>query len=206
MADMRTPRWRLAELLRLPRRAAPMEVPSHPQVPDPADPANPAIIYLADLLRDTREELNRADSKAGLLLAATGVVVSALLAGLLSGRWSPFDLDSRVGWVWWVGVGFAALGIFSIAWAVYPWIHRRGIPRPGTPSYYGDVAEYRSIEDFRRAIEQRHSHLERLIDQTYVTSRVIHHKYRLLRRGLRFLLVAIVACVLAVLINILLTA
>jgi hypothetical protein len=140
-----------------------------------------------------------------LLLAATGVIVSALLAGLLGGRWTPFDLDARVEWLWWAGVGFATLGTLSIAAAVYPGIRRRGVISPGTPSYYGDVARYQNIEAFRRAIEQGHSHKDRLIDQTFLMSRVVQHKYILLRRGLRFLLLAISACAAAVLINIPLT-
>jgi hypothetical protein len=99
--------------------------------------------------------LTRADSKAALLLAAAGVIVGALIAGLLNGRWTPFELDNRVEWVWWVGVAAAASGMLSIAAAIYPRIYRRGAPRPEVPAYYGDVAAYEDIDSFRLAIERR---------------------------------------------------
>jgi MFS family permease len=137
-----------------------------------------------------------------LLLAGAGVVVGALLAGLLGGRWTPFELDNRVEWIWWLGIASTAAGIFSIAAAVYPRIRRRDAPHPPIPSYFGDVAEYKDIQTFRQAVEQAPSYRERLIDQTFVVSRIVQRKYVLLRRGLRFLLLAISTCAAAVLINI----
>lgn len=199
---MRTSWTRFAALLHLPGPSAPPNPPPASASSNLPDAADPTTSYLADLLEDTREELDRADSKAALLLAATGVVVGALLAGLLSGRWTPFELDNRVEWVWWVGVGSAAAGIFSIAAAVYPRIRRRDAPHPPTPSYFGDVVAYKDIQMFRQAVEQAPSLRERLTDQTFVASRIVQRKYVLLRRGLRFLLLAISACVAAILINI----
>jgi MFS family permease len=165
-------------------------------------PTDPTTTYLADLLEDTREELARADSKAALLLAGAGVVVGALLAGLLGGRWTPSELDNRVEWVWWLGIASTAAGIFSIAAVVYPHIRRRDAPLPPIPSYFGDVAAYKDIQTFRRAVEHVPSYQERLIDQTFVVSRLVERKYVLLRRGLRFLLLAISACSAAIIINI----
>src|SRR5690242_8638023 len=121
---MRTSWTRFAALLHLPALSVPPSPPSGSSSSNSPDAADPTTSYLADLLKDTREELARADSKAALLLAGTGVVVGAVLAGLLGGRWTPFSLDNRVEWIWWLGVGSAAAGIFSIAAAVYPRIHR----------------------------------------------------------------------------------
>jgi MFS family permease len=196
--------WRrFATLLHLSGLFTPSSPPSGSASPGSPDAADPATSYLADLLRDTREELARADSKAALLLAATGVVVGALLAGLLGGRWTPFSLDTRVEWIWWLGVACAAAGIFSISAAVYPRIHRPDVLHPPpTPSYFGDVVAYKDIQMFRQAVEQAPSRQERLIDQTFTVSRIVQRKYVLLRRGLRFLLLAILACTVAVLINI----
>jgi hypothetical protein len=170
--------------------------------PNSPNVANINSSYLTDLLKDAREELGRADSKAALLLAATGVAVGALLAGLLGGQWTPLHLDERVEWIWWLGVASAAAGIFSIAAAVYPRIRRRGAPSPGTPTYYGDVAKYSDIDEFRRAVGQATNSQERLIDQIFLVSKIVQHKYVLLRRGLLFLLTAILACAAAVIINI----
>lgn len=179
------------------------------------DVTESTISYLADLLKDTREELGRADSKAALLLAATGVAAGALLGGLLNGRWTPFSLDNSVEWLWWLGVGSAVAGVFSTAAVVYP---RRINPRkphtkktaenpptpqkPLTPAYFGDVVAYENVEKFNEAIDQVPSPKERLLEQTFVLSKVVMRKYKLLRLGLLFLLFAILACAAAVLINI----
>jgi hypothetical protein len=166
------------------------------------DTANPTSSYLTELLEDSREELTHADSKAALLLAATGVAVGALLSGLLEARWTPFALDNRIEWMWWSGVASAAAGIFCIAAAVYPRIRRRGSQLPGAPSYYGDVAAYNDIDAFRQAVEQVPSLETRLLDQTLQVSRIVQKKYVLVRRGLWFLLVATLACVMALVANI----
>jgi hypothetical protein len=135
-------------------------------------------------------------------LAASGVVIGALLAGLFGSKWSPFDLNSKIEWLWWLGVASAAFGVFSIAAAVYPRIRRHGTGHPEVPAYYGDVAAYENIDAFRSAIEKVPSSKERLIDQVFVLSGIVRSKYVLLRRGLRCLLLAILACTAAVMINI----
>jgi hypothetical protein len=45
--------------------------------------------YAAQLLAETREEVARADSKAEILFAAFGIVVAAVLGGLVTRGWSP---------------------------------------------------------------------------------------------------------------------
>jgi MFS family permease len=201
MTRMLTHRQRFAALLRLPgasrHRGQPASGTSNSQ-----EVADPTVTYLADLLAETREELTRADSKAGLLLAASGVVIAALLAGLFGSQWTPSDLNANVEWLWWLGVASAAFGVFSIAAAVYPRIRRHRTVHPGVPSYYGDVASYDNIDEFRSAIENVPRSKERLIDQVFVLSNIVQRKYVLLRRGLRCLLLAILTCTAAVMINI----
>ena len=201
MTRMLTHRQRFAALLRLPGASGHRGQPAPGSSNSPAV-ADPAVTYLADLLAETREELTRADSKAALLLAASGVVIAALLAGLLGSQWTPFDLNTSVEWLWWLGVASAAFGVFSIAAAVYPRIRRHGTIHPGVPSYYGDVASYDNIGAFRSAIENAPKSKERLIDQVFAVSNIVQRKYVLLRRGLRCLLLAILACTTAVMINI----
>jgi hypothetical protein len=199
MTHMRTSRSRLTRLLRA--SGSPPDIAAGSRSVRSQDTVTPPTRYLADLLEDTREELTRADYKAGLLLAATGVVAGALLAGLISKSWTPIELDARVSWLWWVGVSSAGVGMYSIAAAVYPRIHRRNVPHPQSPTYYGDVAAYADIGAFRRAVERVPDDRERLIDQTFLLSHLVQRKYILLRRGLRYLLLAILACTAAVIIN-----
>jgi MFS family permease len=199
---MLTHRRRLAALLRLPGSSGQRDLAPVSGNPNSPEVADPTVSYLADLLAETREELTRADSKAALLLAASGVVIGALLAGLFGSKWTPFDLNNKIEWLWWLGVASAAFGVFSIAAAVYPRVRRHGTVHPGVPSYYGDVAAYENIDAFRRAIEKVPRSRERLIDQIFVLSSMVQHKYLLLRQGLRCLLLAILACTIAVLTNI----
>jgi len=199
MTHMSTHRLRLTALhLPSPRPRALPPVSGSSITPEVADPT---ASYLADLLADTREELTRVDSKAALLLAAAGVIIGAILAGLFGGKWTPFGLNSEIEWLWWLGVASAAYGVFSIAAAVYPRISRRGVTHPGVPAYYGDVAAYKNVDTFRRAIEKVPTSRERMIDQTFVLSSIVLRKYILLRRGLRCLLLAILACTAAIMIN-----
>lgn len=160
--------------------------------------------YLKDLLTETREELTRADNKASLLLAAVGVVVGALIGGFVSSKWTPLNLNGAVQWLWWFGVASAATGVFSIAAAVYPRIYQHGTPHPGVPAYYGHVASYRDIGQFRRALKDLPSAQERLVNQIFVLSRIVRRKYALLRRGLWCLLLTVTACALAAAISALL--
>jgi hypothetical protein len=165
-------------------------------------PADPAIGYLASLLTDARDELNRADSKASLMLAAIGVIIGALIAGLAGSKWTPMTLDASAQAVWWAGVAAAAAGVFWIAASVYPHIQQAKTPHPRSPAYYGDVATYEDVDAFRDAIGQAPGATERLINQTYVISRIVQWKYVLLRRGLLSVLMAIVACTLAVVLSV----
>lgn len=170
-----------------------------------ADKTDPATDYLRDLLKDTRTDLNLADSKAAVLLASSGVAVGALLAGLLGRGWTPLDLDVRVQWLWWLGVCSAACGIFLMAATIYPRIYRRNVTRPEMPTFYWDVAAFKDVNEFRYAIQQTPNAQERLIDQTFLLSHIVARKYVLLRYGLCFLFTAIIACTLSVLVNILLS-
>jgi hypothetical protein len=52
------------------------------------------LLYATSLLSHAREEIDRADAKASILLAASGVGTGALLAGLIAGTWTPLKLQT----------------------------------------------------------------------------------------------------------------
>jgi hypothetical protein len=201
-------RW-LAAIMRFPQRLASPVSPARDAGSSAGAPAPPAADtsgdairnYLAALHANTREELSRADSKASLLLAAIGVVIGALIGGITSSHWSPMSMGTGAQALWWAGVAAATVSMVLISASVYPRINRRGTPRAGLPTFYGDVAAYPDIDAFRRDISNAPDVTERLIYQTYVLARTVRAKYVLLRRGLLSFLVAILACTLAVVIN-----
>ena len=54
-----------------------------PQEPDKGSFVDTMPLYATSLLSSARGEIDRADSKASILLAASGVAAGALLAGLM---------------------------------------------------------------------------------------------------------------------------
>ena len=199
----------VTRLLRLAAAAPPARtsVPSAPvaALPAAAPGGDPATIFLTDLLANIRDELNRADSKASLLLAAVGVIIGALLGGISGSRWTPMSLGAGEQALWWAGVVAAAVGVLLISASVYPRIRLRATPRSGPPSYYADVAAYPDVDAFRHAIREAPDVRERLLTQTYVLARIVEGKYLKLQRALLSLLVAIIACALAIALNVLLS-
>jgi hypothetical protein len=138
--------------------------------------------YAQRILFEIREEVNRADTKASILLGTTGIAVGAVLGGLFAGSWKPFDLGSGE-WLWWLGTAMVGASICLFLAAVYP----RG--RTGPPSkmiaFYGDVLAQESVSALVTVLERSsHAELELLADQIHAMSRVVHTKYRLIRTGI----------------------
>lgn len=167
--------------------------------------SDPVVSYLADLLASTRDELNRVDSKASLLLAAVGATIGALLACFTGSNWTPMSLAIGEQVLWWAGMAVATVGVFLISASVYPRFRQRRTPHPDLPAYYGDVAAFPDIGTFRRAIGKPPDAAERLSDQVYVVARITQAKYVQLQRGLLCLLIAIVACALSIVLHALLS-
>lgn len=154
--------------------------------------------HLADaLLTETREELSRADGKAATLMSASGVVVSVLLAGAIAGNWNPTELGK---WqvLWWPGAAAGIAGVVAFATAVWP-----RVSHPGSKeelSYFGHVAEYKSVEDLEAALRAKVSApvKDRTADQVLTVSRIVHAKYRCVRLGMGLLGAGLGLCVAAV--------
>lgn len=159
-----------------------------------------AETYVQALLTETREELVRADGKAGLLLAAAGVALGALMGGLLSNDWTPFSLDNRIEWLWWLGALSAGVGLVRLVGAVWPRTGRKG-PPPGVVAYYGDVHRYagRPTAELRAALAASAADApDRLVDQLREVSRIVVDKYAGVKAALVALPIAAVLCTVAV--------
>jgi hypothetical protein len=146
-------------------------------------------VYTAAVLDATREELDRADKKAAILLAGTGVAIGALLSGLLAGSWTPSMLDNKVEWAWWLGVILAAAAVGALGSAVFPRISRPG--NRDLVAYFGDVQAYPKHADLKAAlIESSRLDLDRLTDQLSAVSAIVQRKYCLIQWALWLLLAA----------------
>jgi hypothetical protein len=135
------------------------------------------------LLAESREELTRADGKASLLLAALGIGISAILAAILAGDWTPFKLEQPHQGAWWVGAGFAGAAFLCLCAAVYPKVKHRNTAKGVT--YFGDVAALKSVDELRAALKCSETDpAERSVTQLHVVARLVGRKYRYIRLGL----------------------
>lgn len=167
---------------------------------------DPVIDYSKSLLTETREELVRADNKASILLAATGVALGALLAAILGGDWTPFHLDVRIQWLWWVGSASAAVAIYWLGSAVYPRIRAKGI-RPKMIAYYGDVVDAGDRERVAELLEGSSINpKERLLDQIIQISNTVQIKYLAIRKAMWCLTLAAVFGLVSLMLNVAITA
>lgn len=203
--------WRPATIMRIfprvstPRLSAGTPGPAATVTAQRAGEASdPVVSYLTDLLASTRDELNRADSKAALLLAAVGVIIGALVGCFTSSHWTPMSLGVGEQALWWVGVAAATVGVFLVSASVYPRGRQHGTPYPGLPAYYRDVAALPDIAAFRLAVGKAPDVTERLLDQAYTVAGIVQAKYVQLQRGLVCFLIAIVACILSVVFQVIL--
>ncbi|MFI6708496.1 Pycsar system effector family protein [Nonomuraea sp. NPDC050478] len=152
-----------------------------------------ALVHATRLFGEAREELNRADTKAQVLLGVAGVGVGAVTGGFLAGNWSPLMLDPGVRWLWWCGAACALGALFCLANAVYPRLTHRAFGI----TYFGDVRRYRSTAEITDALRESDSEgdLAALAEQIRVVSMIVTRKYGLIRWGFWLLLVSVVATV-----------
>ncbi|MER6574959.1 Pycsar system effector family protein [Nonomuraea sp. NPDC001023] len=163
-----------------------------------------ACAYGTQLLTEAREELNRADTKAQVLLGIVGIALGAVAGGLLAGSWSPFEMSNAVEWLWWAGAAAAVASVVVLAGAVYPRLDRRKGSR--AVMYYADVLHLDSTATVAGALMRSSAlDLERVADQLYRVSHIVGQKYRLIRWGFWLLLGGMAATVSAALIDVVLT-
>lgn len=136
---------------------------------------------VVDLLKETREEINRADSKANLLLTGAGLGVTALVAGLVAGDLNPLDADWVVTLLAALSAICLALGLVATGAAVFP---RLGTPSPGHARWFTEIAEHEDTASLAKALRTDVPDSERReLQQLLVLSRLVWRKYRLIRAG-----------------------
>ncbi|GAB1819556.1 Pycsar system effector family protein [Herbidospora sp. RD11066] len=143
---------------------------------------DPATDHALRLLTETREEAGRADLKASILLAASGVAISALLGALIAGSWTPSRLDG-VAFLWWLVGLLGATSVATFVAAIYPRELRSR--DPDGIAFFGDAAALGSVERISVAVEiAARNHLALLSDQILVMARIVTLKYRLIKVGI----------------------
>ncbi|MDP9608917.1 MULTISPECIES: Pycsar system effector family protein [Streptomyces] len=132
------------------------------------------------LITETREELLKADSKAGVMLTALGVALSALLGAISGGGITPQHYPSVSRVLFWAGCVAWVPSLVMLGLAVVP---RAGTPRRLRAHYFGDATATASARLMAAAV-QRTDPVDRDLSQFMTLSRTVSIKYRCIRHGM----------------------
>ncbi len=151
---------------------------------DPVPPTAEATAELAaDMLTEAKDEIDRADQKASLLIGGLGITFSIVLSGMIGGDWSPALLSTPGLIAWAVGIVIASASLVSAALAVWPRLTRT--PGSGAITYWGQVRDRASPADVQSALAERGLHPpERSYQQLLVLSALVQRKYRAIRAAM----------------------
>lgn len=140
--------------------------------------------HATTILAHTREELSRADVKAGILLAVNGVGVGAVLNTLTAGAKSA-PSNALLAILWWAAILAVAMSLGCLIAAIKPRV-TRGRSALGTRiTYFADVRELSGPGELSTALRQRQDDwLDALADQIWHVSHLCQVKYGYLNRGL----------------------
>ena len=165
--------------------------------------------YAAKLLSQAREELNRVDTKASILLAGVGVALGAVAGTIVTKGWSPFRLPLGKALLWWAGAAAISVGSAALLAAVYP-RRRRALGGSGGDrdryfSYYADVAGSRSAAEVAavaaRIRQSAAREFELVAEQLLQVSLIVDRKYSLVRWAMWMLAAGVTCEVAMVLLN-----
>jgi hypothetical protein len=181
------------------RRRRTPPAPSAPSAPPAQESPEEAFAEL--LLDEGREELERADNKASIFLGASGLVLGIFLGAAVAGDWNPTDLGhAGARAAFWVGTGFAFVGVLCLGLAVVPRIKHDATKEK--LAYFGHVIQYRERgwairrrTKARREAEGRgklrdaicaasRGRFDRTVDQVWAVSHIVQRKYKQIRRAL----------------------
>ncbi|MEV6398552.1 Pycsar system effector family protein [Streptomyces sp. NPDC051907] len=131
------------------------------------------------LIAETREELLKADNKAGLMLTALGAALTALLGAIGAGGIAPQHYGPLPQALFWAGCAAWPPSLVMLGLAVAP---RVGKPQGLRAHYFGDATATSVCA--LSAIVRRTDPLDRDVSQFAVLSRTVWIKYRCIRHGM----------------------
>lgn len=130
------------------------------------------------LLQASREELGRADQKASLLSAATGIILGPFVVSAI-GNDSPIKW---FGWVSLVGISLMAASLVAYVLAAYPRTRRTTSSRPDRAAFFSDFNE--NLDESMAESLNRQEWRQIVVDQLREVSSIVVRKYRLIKVGI----------------------
>ncbi|MFF8939628.1 Pycsar system effector family protein [Streptomyces paradoxus] len=146
----------------------------------PGDDADRGAELARILLTEAREELVRADNKAGLMLASLGAALTALLGAIGSGVITPRQYPAVPQVLLWAGCAACVPALVLLGLAVTP---RLGSPHHSRTHYFGDARLALSAAHLERTV-RRTDPVSRDLSQLAVLSQTAWTKYRCIRHAL----------------------
>ncbi|WP_330174569.1 DUF5706 domain-containing protein [Streptomyces sp. NBC_01498] len=151
-------------------------------------PTGPAADTAADrgaelarvLLSEAREELTKADNKAGLMLASLGAALTAVLGAIGGGAVDLRQYAVVPQVLLWSGCAACVPALVLLGLAVAP---RLGNPRHLRTHYFGDARLALSSGQLERTV-RRTDLVSRNLSQLAVLSQIAWTKYRCIRHAL----------------------
>lgn len=166
--------------------------------PGMADPTEPGELkdvrgeLVQALLRESREELERIDLKASILLSVFGLALVGLAHAAAFEQWDPRSLGVFQ-WILWLGVAFACAALVALAGAVWPKLARAKEEEGLT--YFGHVARHNKVEELNVALDREASAhpspTDHAVKRLLAVSKIIDTKYRWIRLGMGLFAVAV---------------
>ncbi|MFC4505639.1 MULTISPECIES: Pycsar system effector family protein [Streptomyces] len=132
------------------------------------------------LLAEAREELLKADNKAGFLLATLGAMLTALLGAMCGGVVEPRRYTAVSQILLWAGCVTCLVALVLLGLAMTP---RLGRPHSSRAHYFGDVSAMACVPCLEEAV-RRTDPLGRDLDQLTFLSHTAWIKYRCIRHAL----------------------
>jgi hypothetical protein len=149
----------------------------------PSDKDAAAVAMASDLLKETREEIGRADAKASTILGSVVIVLGLFVAAGLAGNWDPLRLSPFAAGMWWIGVVLASTGVVLLAACIYPNVSNQLTKQ--VLGYFGHINLYATRDELITALRDHGERpLDRLGDQLFVLSRIARRKYGFMRWGM----------------------
>ncbi|SFE34030.1 hypothetical protein SAMN05216251_102544 [Actinacidiphila alni] len=132
------------------------------------------------LTAETREELSRADGKAGLVLSCLGAALAALLGVLSTGKAAPGSYSLLPQVLFWSGCAFWVAALLLLGLAILPRPGRTGL---STGHYFAEIDSIPSTGSLHETL-RRTDLRERDLRQILRLSRIVVIKYRCVRYGM----------------------
>ncbi|MEU0896995.1 Pycsar system effector family protein [Streptomyces massasporeus] len=158
-----------------------MTTPGGDAGPEPDDNGTERGAELARvLLSEAREELVKADNKAGLMLASLGAALTALLGAIGSGVIVPRSYPAVPQLLLWAGCAACVPALVLLGLAVTP---RLGDPHYSRSHYFGDARLAASLAHLERTVRGTDP-VSRDLSQLAFLSQTAWTKYRCIRHAL----------------------